>query len=320
MRAFARHMVAPVVERSGIVTEWWRRVRNPLVSVLTPSFNQVQWIHDNLRSVAEQTHPRIEHIVADGGSTDGTIELLGREAGPRVDWQSHPDDGQSAAINEAFSRSHGEILGWLNSDDAYFSTDAVAAAVDAFSRNPGVDVVYGHAALVNADGLVLQVTWVPPMRRRLLRAHNFIIQPAAFIRRRAVEDQLVDPAYQSMMDRELWLRLSDRHRFARVNRILAIDRHQPHRKVISRPDLAARDRDRLAGARQLPSVRSSRAVVRAVRLGARFAGLAHLAELRGADLAFDGRVDGLLPLLARQIMLPRSWMPIGDADTALNPR
>lgn len=291
-------------------------MRNPLVSVLTPSFNQVQWIRDNLRSVAEQTHPRIEHIISDGGSTDGTIEVLGREAGSHVDWRSHPDDGQSAAINEALSRSRGEIVGWLNSDDAYFSTDAVAAAVDMFAKHPEVDVVYGHAALVNADGLVLQVTWVPPMRRGLLRVHNFIIQPAAFVRRRAVEDQLVDPTYQSMMDRELWLRLSDRCRFARVNRILAIDRHQPHRKVISRPDLAVIDRRRLATARRLPPARSSRLVVRAARLGARFAGVARLGELRSADLAFDGRVGGLLPLLARQILLPRSWMPIGDAQTA----
>lgn len=286
-------------------------MRTPLVSVLTPSFNQARWIGDNLRSVAAQTYPRVEHVISDGGSTDGTLAILKAQAGPRVRWRSAPDGGQSAALNEALARSTGEIVGWLNSDDAYLSADSVAAAVDAFERNPDADVVYGHAVLVNADGLVLQVTWVPPMWRSLLRLHNYIIQPAVFTRRRAIESAFADRAYESMMDRELWLRLSARSRFVRVNRLLAIDRHQPHRKVITRPDLAAADRTRLAESHGLPSVWMSRIVVRLVRLVSRMVGVTLLFELRKTDLVFDGTIDGLGRLLARQLVVPRARMPMG---------
>ena len=98
----------------------------PLVSILTPSFNQAAWLGDNLRSVACQTYPDIEHVVMDGGSTDGSVDIL-RAAGDSIVWRSEPDRGQSDAINKAFSLSHGEIIGWINSDDAYFDCRAPTA-------------------------------------------------------------------------------------------------------------------------------------------------------------------------------------------------
>ena len=287
---------------------------NPLVSVLTPSFNQARWIGDNLRSVAVQTHGRIEHIVVDGKSTDGTVDLLRRDAGPNVVWRSEPDAGQSDAINKAFASAHGEIIGWLNSDDAYYSPHTVARVVAKFRRHPEVDVVYGHAALVNADGLILQISWTPPMWTRLLALHNFIIQPTAFIRRRALGDRLVDPDFESMMDRELWLRLAERYRFARVNGILAIDRHQPDRKVVARPDLAARDRVRFAARRPLPSGWWTRPVAKAFKVAFRFVGVTRVPEAVHTELAFTGRIDGLGSLLLRQIATPRSRMPFVDVE------
>jgi glycosyltransferase involved in cell wall biosynthesis len=117
----------------------------PLVSILTPSFNQARWLVDTLQSVARQTYPHIEHIVMDGGSTDGTVDLL-THAGSRVTWKSEPDRGQSHALNKALAASTGEIIGWINSDDAYYDVDAVAAVAQCFARHPEVDVVYGHAA------------------------------------------------------------------------------------------------------------------------------------------------------------------------------
>jgi glycosyltransferase involved in cell wall biosynthesis len=126
----------------------------PLVSVLTPSFNQAAWIGDNLASVACQTYPHIEHIVMDGGSTDGTAELLAA-AGPAVHWRSEPDSGQAHAINKAFSESRGEIIGWINSDDAYVDCRVIEDVVSYFERHPRVDVVYGHAAQVAADGAII---------------------------------------------------------------------------------------------------------------------------------------------------------------------
>ncbi|MGH7485372.1 MAG: glycosyltransferase, partial [bacterium] len=150
------------------------------VSILTPSYNQARWLPDNLRSVAEQSYPAIEHIVVDGGSTDGSVQTLAAAA-PTVLWESGPDEGQSDAINKAFARSTGDIVGWLNSDDAYFGPTVVEEAVALFAADPSIAVVYGHAILVNGSGLILQVLWAPPFDRSLLRLHDFIIQPAAFI-------------------------------------------------------------------------------------------------------------------------------------------
>src|SRR5713226_6394238 len=113
-----------------------------LVSILTPSFNQARWLADNLRSVTNQTYPHIEHIIMDGGSTDSSVEIL-KKAGPNVRWRSEPDRGQSHALNKAFAESRGEVIGWLNSDDAYFTPTAVAEAVQVFERCPDVNVVYG---------------------------------------------------------------------------------------------------------------------------------------------------------------------------------
>jgi glycosyltransferase involved in cell wall biosynthesis len=286
--------------------------RNPLVSILTPSFNQGRWLADNLDSVATQTYELTEHIVVDGGSTDDSLNVLRRHAGPRVSWRSEPDRGQSDAINKAFREARGEVIGWLNSDDAYFSRETIAMVVDAFERHPEADVVYGHAALANADGLVLQVLWSPPLWNRILAIHGFIIQPTAFIRRRVLGDELVNPEFESMMDTELWLRLSDRHRFLRLNRILAIDRHQPARKTITHPDLAASDLCRLRGIRQVPSGRWVGVMRKLLKVAFRMAGLTRIPEAMHTELAYAGRVDGMASLVMRQIAVPRSRMPLAS--------
>ena len=282
----------------------------PLVSVLTPSFNQARWLGDNLRSVDRQTYPAIEHIVMDGGSTDGTLDIL-CAASERVQWRSEPDRGQSHALNKAFAQAGGDIIGWLNSDDAYFGIDAVASAVGFFARHPEVDVVYGHAALVNADGLILHMIWSPPFSSRFLRLHNFIIQPAAFIRRSALGDAIVDEAYDSAMDRELWLRLSRDHRFARLDRVLAIDRHHLERKTHTRPDLAQADGERIAAAYRVPNGWWTPVARKVVKVAFRMMGIRLLPEASGT-LAFQGAQDGRGRLAIRQVAVKRAAMPAGE--------
>jgi len=152
-------------------------VTGPLVSVLTPSLGQARWLGDNLDSVERQTYDRLEHVVIDGNSTDGSVELLVGRSRPGLSWLSEPDRGQSHALNKAFVRSTGEIIGWLNSDDAYFGPTVVEDVVRIFEADPDLAVVYGHALLVNAEGLVLQTIWVPPFDSTLLRLHDFIVQP-----------------------------------------------------------------------------------------------------------------------------------------------
>jgi glycosyltransferase involved in cell wall biosynthesis len=288
----------------------------PLVSIVTPSFNQARWLGDNLASVAAQDYPRIEHIVRDGGSDDGSVQILRDHASAAMRWSSAPDDGQSHAINLAYAETAGDIIGWLNSDDAYFRSDVVSAAVAAFEAHPDVNVVYGHAALVNADGLILQALWSPPMSRPLLRVMDFITQPTVFVRRSALGALLVDPAFESMMDWELWLRLSRDHRFVCLNRILAIDRHQPDRKVITRMDLAVKDRRRLEAMYQMRSKRVVRPFVKVAGIAFRLIGASLVPSLVASQLAFDGHTDGVRALIWRQVATPRTGMPFGSNGTA----
>ena len=111
-------------------------------------------------------------------------------------WRSEPDKGQSDAINKAFRASKGEIIGWINSDDAYFDCRVVEDVVAYFSAHPDVDVVYGHAAQVSEDGTIIWMIWVPWFMRRVLRIVNFIGQPVAFIRRSALSDPMLDVSYR----------------------------------------------------------------------------------------------------------------------------
>lgn len=218
----------------------------PLVSILTPSFNQAEWLGSNVRSVSVQTYPRIEHIVMDGGSTDGSIALL-EAAGDAITWRSEPDHGQADAINKAFAMSTGEIIGWINSDDAYFDDRVVEDVVAFLERHPEVDVVYGHAAQVDAQGRIIWMIWVPPFWRRVLKITNFIGQPVAFIRRQALVEPMLDESYHFAMDYELWLRLEREGRvFRRIPRITAVDRHQPARKSETIAEVLHSDFDRLA--------------------------------------------------------------------------
>ena len=287
-------------------------MKRPLVSVLTPSHNQARWLPDNLRSVAAQSYPAIEHVVMDGGSTDGSVQILDA-ASPAVVWRSGRDRGQSDAINKAFTRSTGDIIGWLNSDDAYFSRDVVARAVSVFENHPEVGVVYGHAALVNGDGTLLHVLWTPSFARGLVRAYNLICQPTVFVRRSMIgRPALVDPAFDYCMDWELWLHLARRTGFFRLNRILAIDRHHLERKSYTRLDLAAHDQELIVQRYRIPAVASNPVLHRTTAVAIRLAGLSRVMEAaRGSDV-LPLKTASARQIAVRQLAQFRRWMPSGD--------
>lgn len=204
-----------------------------LVSILTPSLNQSAWLPDNLASVAAQTYPSIEQVVMDGGSTDGSVELLAATRSHPLVWESEPDRGQSHALNKALAKSSGEIIGWINADDGYVDRRAVERAVDCLARNPAVDVVYGHSLLVGPTNTVLQVLWAPPYLLRLTDFVTPFYQPAIFFRRSALETGFVDETLHYVMDFDLWRRLWNAHRFQRIPLYVGLERHQPGRKVYS---------------------------------------------------------------------------------------
>jgi glycosyltransferase involved in cell wall biosynthesis len=181
----------------------------PLVSIVTPSFNQGLYLDETIQSVLNQDYPNIEYIIIDGGSTDGSLEIIKRYE-ERIDyWVSEPDLGQTDAINKGFAHAKGEILAWLNSDDTY-RPEAIQEAVDYLVAHPDAGMVYGHAFYVDEEGKV--VAHFPTAETgyyKLRRGNATIPQQAAFFR--STLWKMVgplDPSFYYAMDYDLWIRIS----------------------------------------------------------------------------------------------------------------
>ena len=183
--------------------------------IITPSFNQRDFLAQTARSVLDQTGPfEITWRVFDGGSTDGTVELLRSITDPRLHWTSEPDRGQSHAVNKGLDRADGDIIGWINSDDLY-TPGTFAAVAEAFARRPDAGWLIGQSDIVDANGIEIRrgVTRYKNhglarySYRRLLR-ENFISQPAVFWRK-SFGDRvgLLDESLHHAMDYDLWLRM-----------------------------------------------------------------------------------------------------------------
>ncbi|HEX6386420.1 MAG TPA: glycosyltransferase family 2 protein [Anaerolineae bacterium] len=153
------------------------------VSVVTPSFNQGQYLEETIRSVLLQGHPNLEYIVIDGGSSDGSVEII-RKYEPWLSyWTSEPDRGQSDAINKGFARASGQIFGWLNSDDVY-EPGALQRVAGYFAAEPACELLYGTGWYLDANSVKTEAcSWIRSFDPDLLLTFNFILQPAAFWRR-----------------------------------------------------------------------------------------------------------------------------------------
>ncbi|MGA2503643.1 MAG: glycosyltransferase family 2 protein [Anaerolineales bacterium] len=180
----------------------------PLVSIVTPSFNQARFLEATLLSVLEQDYPNLEYLVVDGASTDGSLDIIHRFADRLTWWVSEKDSGQSEAVNKGLRRARGEYLGWLNSDDIYLP-GTVSAAVASFRSNPSAALVYGDALAIDADGRSLNLMRARQYSLVELMAFNIICQPAAFMRRSVVEKvNFLNPAYHLLMDNLLWISMA----------------------------------------------------------------------------------------------------------------
>ncbi|RQH08356.1 glycosyltransferase family 2 protein [Paraburkholderia dinghuensis] len=176
------------------------------VSIVTPSYNQGQFIERTLQSVASQGGAEIEHVVFDGGSSDNTVAVL-EHFTPEVRWVSKKDNGQTDAVNQGIRATNGEIIGWLNSDDIYYP-GAIARVVAFFEQNPEVDVVYGLADHIDLDDRPFEEYPTEPWNFERLKQTCFICQPALFFRRRVIDQHgLLDEALHYCMDYAYWLRL-----------------------------------------------------------------------------------------------------------------
>jgi glycosyltransferase involved in cell wall biosynthesis len=212
-------------------------MRPPLVTVVTPSLNQGEFIAEALQSVLEQEYPHVEHLVVDGGSTDGTLAILRDYASrypDRLVWTSELDRGQTEALNKGFRKARGVIVGWLNADDVY-EPGAIRKAVEAFAAYTDAAVIYGRGRFIGAGGEDLGgYRVIAPFDWRLLANRCYICQPAAFIRRAPLlEAGLLDERLKSCMDYELWVRLGKRYKIQFVDADLARQRMHRYAKTFS---------------------------------------------------------------------------------------
>jgi glycosyltransferase involved in cell wall biosynthesis len=181
---------------------------NPLVSIVTPSFNQAKFLEKAITSVLQQDYPSIEYLVVDGNSTDGSQAIIKKYEDKIHWWISEPDQGQAEAINKGLSRTHGNIVAWLNSDD-YYLPGAIKKAVDAFTRNPESAFIYGDVLAVNAAGLELNQMRYHQWGLLDLMKFNIIGQSSVFINHEKIfKTGFLDPSFHYLLDHQLWLRLA----------------------------------------------------------------------------------------------------------------
>ena len=213
----------------------------PLVSIVTPSFNQGRFLRRTIESVLGQDYSHIEYIVIDGSSTDDSVDVL-RGYGDRFTWVSEADRGQSDAINKGFARCHGSIRAYLNSDDV-LCPGAIRTVVAHLDEHPEWDLIYGDAHNIGADDTVLGIYPTADYDFGRLLQNCFICQPAAFWRTRIAERVgLFDAGLHYAMDLDYWLRI-DRAggHIVHLPEVLACNRVYAETKTLSARDRVYRE-------------------------------------------------------------------------------
>jgi glycosyltransferase involved in cell wall biosynthesis len=205
----------------------------PLITIITPSYNQAQFLETTIRSVLDQNYPHLEYFIVDGGSSDNSVNIICRFEPHLSWWISEPDQGQAEAINKGLLRARGEIIGWINSDD-YYLPNALHNIAQFFQANPSVVLVYGNVISVDEQGLPFYLQSFKPYTLDDLMAFQIISQPGVFFRREVLlSTGLLDPSYHFLLDHHLWLRIASVGSIAYLPFNLAAARYHPSAKNVA---------------------------------------------------------------------------------------
>lgn len=242
----------------------------PKISLVTCSYQQARFLDAAMQSVFDQAYPNLEYIVMDGGSNDGSADIIARHANKLAYWVSEPDGGQTDALVKGFKRASGDICGWLCSDDLLLE-GALESVANYFKSHPEVEAMYGDSIWIDADGRPIRIKREMGFDRFVfLHDHNYIPQPSMFWRRSLYEEVGgLDTNFNLAMDSDLWDRFASRTRIAHLPHYLSCMRFYPEQKT-RRLRPRGREEDRLI------RKRSSRLA----RLDALQPGLRGLARLR----------------------------------------
>ncbi len=191
------------------------------ISIITPSFNQDQFIEETILSVKNQDYKNIEHIIIDGNSTDKTLDIL-KKYDRNLVWLSEQDNGQSEAINKGIEMAKGELIGWLNSDDVYLFNNIISEVVNFFNRNSDVDVVFGDLAIINEQSKILRFYHFQDFNYDKLLSYRYNLgQPSVFFRSKILKENKIREDLHYVMDYELWLRLGRKCKFKHIPKTIS---------------------------------------------------------------------------------------------------
>lgn len=225
----------------------------PLVSIVTPSYQSVRWIERTIRSVLEQDYERIELHVMDGGSTDGTVDVIKRYADRLASWTSGPDAGQADAVRRGFERCRGTILAYLNADDAYVP-GAVGRIVETFRRT-GADLVFGDVRLVDEHGRRIRDLKFTEFDLETFLYEGGNVNQAGAFWTRELYDRVggIDPTFRFALDNDFVARAAEVGRFAHHRGIVAEFRIHPGSKTSTIRDVGLAEWERIRRRRMDPS-------------------------------------------------------------------
>lgn len=251
----------------------------PLVSIITPALNSAKFIRDNVKSVLDQTYPRIEHVIIDGGSSDDTVSIV-RSLNPNAVISSEPDKGISDAFNKGLKMANGDVIAILNSDDYYAGREVVLKVAGVFAKSPEIKAVYGILDFLDPVTGEVLLTWGRNCDPSEIKKRMYIPHPTLFVRKEVYEEiGLFRTDYRIAMDYEFALRLA---RYTRP--------HFLNYKIACARDMGASGRQWKRGFRE---------VVRAL--------LEHGYYFPAAIMAFRNAVKAILILLGVKGLLYRLW-------------
>lgn len=208
----------------------------PKISIITPSYNQANYIERTILSVICQGYPNIEYIIIDGGSTDGCADIIKKYQDKIAYWVSEPDHGQTDAINKGLKKASGDILAWINSDDTYVA-GAIQNVIKYFNEHPGVDLVYGDCYVIDEHDKILSNHRGKAFDIRRAITGDLIYQPATFFKRKMIEDLgFLDESFRYTMDYDLWLRAALKYNLEYIPMTLAQFRVHSASKTISQSE------------------------------------------------------------------------------------
>jgi glycosyltransferase involved in cell wall biosynthesis len=209
----------------------------PRISIVTPSYNQAAYMEETIRSVLLQGYPDLEYWIMDGGSTDGSVEIIRRYESWISGWVSEPDEGQSHAINKGLSRASGDLVAYINSDDLYLP-GALHAVAAYHLQNPSIGLIYGQCQVIDPGGRVLGM--LPAHHtsaRRMIQRGDYCPQPATFWSRQAMEAVgHFDTSLHFAMDYEYFIRIARTFPLAYLPVPLAAFRRHRVSKTVSQEE------------------------------------------------------------------------------------